>query len=91
MAGRQQAKTFVSRMAEHVMNGLSFDEAAAQVLENDKYVRRTVMAEGEDAQRMRSALSADIYFNIRKRDAIDRALAPEDTSAVIRKLAGFSA
>ena len=81
-------KAFVKRMAIHVAIGMSFDDAAKQVLLDDSRIAATILASKDDAAKMRSALAADIYFNVRKNDAIDQALAPEDMATRIRRLAG---
>ena len=86
MSLTRSEKIFIERAAHYVTTGCTFDEAVAQVLLDDKRIRSIIMENTDDAAAMRAALAAEIYFDIRKTDAINRALAPTDYAAEVRRL-----
>jgi hypothetical protein len=73
-------KVFLARMAEHMAKGLSMEDAARAVLDDDQRIAKFVLT-SKDGPATIKALSAQVYHDLRQRDAIDRALnADEETT-----------
>lgn len=83
-------KTFMDRMAIHMIAGMSFDEAAKAVVEDDQRIRNICLGQTESGEKARAVLATEIYFDINKRDAVERIFEEDDHSIVVNRLNGFT-
>lgn len=71
-------QVFLNRMAEHMAKGKSFEDAARAVLDDDRRIAAFVL-DSKDGPAVQKALAAEVYHDIRKVEAVSRALsAPEE-------------
>lgn len=76
-------QVFLNRMAEHMAKGKSFEDAARAVLDDDQRISVFVL-NSKDGPAVQKALAAEVYHDIRKVEAVSRALsAPDDDKSPV--------
>lgn len=66
-------KTFITRMAYYVAQGMDFEAAGRAVLAADQKITNFVF-DNKDGTKVQKALAAEVYHSIRGRAAVNKAI-----------------